>query len=461
MTDDTNSATETDDTHSATRRTVLKTAGALGLAGLAGTGTAGASDHPRYVPRGPWPGDLQAINLNGFHTNDQLTAELEQMARRSDRLDLRKVAESAGRGDPVWEATVGDGDTSVHLVTQIHGDEPVGTEVALKVLRELALGDSARVEHLLEELTFTVVPRVNPDGAMFEYDVDDDGREEWVARRYNTQEWSAGDSRHEPWYHYYYPEGYTPGYDMNRDFNIRPPGEFDPSEDAEADWWRQDDGHWYVDQPYEGYTLPNVGLRMTPEVRGVTRSYLEADPDFAITHHHMGANLVPGSDGPGGKPPKQTVMAVMAQYGPSYFDRSPFQFDGADPVDLTNPFVDEATSTRSIRLNALVANALAERGDSVFDSVTRYGYFPIWGSYLDALTPNTDAAGMLYEVAYQSDMIGHMKLGQMMEATKVGFLESFEAIADGTLDDVAVEDYFDVPLTGGSLDNPHLDQPPR
>lgn len=454
----------TDDTPRLNRRTVLKATGALGAAGLTGVGAASAAsrnDHPKYVPRGPWPGDLQAINLNGLHTNDQLARDLAQIDRRSDRLDLRQIGESAGRGDPIWEAQVGDGDTSIHLITQIHGDEPVGTEVAVKVIRELALGDSRQVEQLLDELSFTIVPRVNPDGAMFEYDIDDDGREEWVARRYNTQEWEADDSRHEPWYHYHYPEGYTPGYDMNRDFNIRPPSEFDPREDDEADWWREEDGYWYVDMPYEGYTLPNVGLRMSPEVRAVTRSYHEADPDYAITHHHMGANLVPDSGGPGGKPPKQTVMAVMAQYGPSYFDRSPFQFDGADEIDLTNPFIDEETSTRSIRLNALVANALAERGDSVFDSVTRYGYYPLWGSYLDALTPNTDAAGMLYEVAYQSDMIGHMKLGQLMQATKVGFLESFEAIADGSLSDVDVEDYFDVPLTGESLENPHLEQPPR
>lgn len=441
------------------RRTYLKAVGSA--VGLAAVGNVTASDHPKYIPRGPWPGDLQAINLNGFHTNEELARALTQIDRQSDRLDLRVIGQSAGRGDPIWEATVGSGDTNIHLITQIHGDEPVGTEVALKVIRELALGDSRQVETLLDELTFTIVPRMNPDGAMFEYDLDGDGEDEWVARRYNTQEWEPSDSKHEPWYHYHWPEGYTPGYDMNRDFNIRPPSEFNPREVEDSSWWETgEEGYWHMDMPYKGYTLPNVGLRMTPEVRAVTRSYLDADPDFAITHHHMGSNIKPGTSGPGGKPPKQTILAVMAQYGPSYAARSPFKeyFDG---IRLTNPFIDETTSTRSIRLNALVANALADRGDSVFDSVTRYGYYPIWGSYLDALTPNTNAAGMLYEVAYQTEDIGHMRLGQLMEATKVGFLETFEAIADGSLSQVDVDDYFDLPLPGKELDNPHLDQPPR
>ncbi|WP_129112666.1 M14 family zinc carboxypeptidase [Halegenticoccus tardaugens] len=433
------------------RRTYLRSTGAA-LFGLGAAGAASADEsgdrRGTYRPGGPRQGSERSINLNAFHTNEQLTKALRKLDGRSDRIRLAQIGESADAGDPIWEVTVGEGDTNVHLITQIHGDEAVGTEVALKVLKDLADGGSSRIERILDELTLTVIPRVNPDGAMYEYDVDDDGRDEWVGRRTNTQAWEEGDSRYEPYYHYASPEGTEPGYDMNRDFNIRPPSEFDPRTDDREEWWTVDGDEAFLDMPYEGYELGSSGLRLAPEVRAVTESYLRADPDFAITHHHQsGGYLVPDSDD-GNEPPKQTIMSVMAAYGPAYRDRAPYE-DPDLPVErVVNPFIDDETSARSLRMNALVADALAERGDSVFDSITRYGYGPLWGSYLDSLTPHTDAPGMLYEVSYQTGDIGQKALGRMMEATKVGFWETFDALAEGTLDEVDEERYFDVPLHG-------------
>jgi hypothetical protein len=341
---------------------------------------------------------------------------------------------------------VGEGDTNVHIITQIHGDEPTGTEVAVKLLRQLALGNGRQVDEILDEITLTVVPRVNPDGAVYPYDYDDDGREEVIGRRTNTQPWSPSDSAYEPYYHYTSPAGTEPGYDMNRDFNIVP--DFDASEDGEEEEWT---GEQYFDMQYEDYTLYSSGLRLTPEVRGVTQSYIDADPDYAITHHHRGGNLVPDSGGKG--PQKQSLLAIMAAYGPAYVDRSPFFPDDYDgPIqEAVNPFLDEATSTRSLQLNALVGNALAERGNSVFDSTTRYGYFPLWGSYLDAMTPQTDAAGMLYETSFQTDDLGHKAIGRYVQASVVGFDVTLQAIADGSIADVDAGDYFDYPLMGESI----------
>jgi len=68
--------------------------------------------------------------------------------------------------------------------------------------------------------------------------------------------------------------------------------------------------------------------------------------------------------------------------------------------------------------------------------------------------PGADAgvAGMLYEVAYQSDHLGQKAFGRQMELTKVGFLESFDALADDpTLGDYGVETYFDTPLYGDDI----------
>jgi hypothetical protein len=434
------------------RRQFLKAAGVASL-GLGAVGTATADPGDTYRPGGPKQGDPNVLNLNAYHTNEQLADALAKIEQQSGRVSLREIARSAGRNDPVWEVEVGSGDTDVHLITQIHGDEPTGTEVALKVIRELGTSNSKRVDHILDELSFTIIPRVNPDGAMYRYDFDGDGDEEWIARRQNTQAWD-GESRHRPYYHGTEPGG-DPGYDMNRDFNVRPPSEFDPRTDDQADWWGGDDEA--MNMPYEGYTLFSSGLRLTPEVRAVTESFNETDPDYAITHHHKGGSLDPDS-GRGNRPQKQSLLSVMAAYGEAYLDRSPFFPDDHEPVtEAVNPLLDEATSTRSIRLNSLVIDALAERGNSPFDSVTRYGYFPLWGSYLDGLCPNLanggdGAAGMLYEVAYQTDDLGQKALGRMTQLTKIGFMESFEALADDPgLADYDVDTYFDTPLYGAPV----------
>ena len=431
------------------RRTFIKATGVASF-GVATSGTASADpDRDTYRPGGPKLGSPKSINLNAFHTNEQLTTELAKIEQQSGRVSLREIGRSAGRNDPIWEVKVGDGDTEVHLITQIHGDEAIGTEVALKVTKTLGTSDSRQVDRILENLSFTIVPRVNPDGAMYHYDVDGDGDDEWVGRRQNTQAWT-GESRYKPYYHSTYPAG-DPGYDMNRDFNVRPPSEFDPRTDDEAAWWSDER---YLDMPYEGHTLFASGLRLTPEVRAVTESFNKSDPDYAITHHHKGGNLYPGT-GQGNRPSEQTLMSVMAAYGEEYLDRSPFFPDDHAPVsEAVNPFLDVDTSTRSIKLNSLVIEALAERGDSIFDSITRYGYYPLWGSYLDGLCPNLanggdGVAGMLYEVAYQTDDLGQKGIGRMMELTKVGFLESFDALADDPeLGAYSTDTYFDTPLYG-------------
>ncbi|ODR81012.1 hypothetical protein BG842_05240 [Haladaptatus sp. W1] len=433
------------------RRTYLK-ATSTALLGLATSQSAAAktSENRRgdYRPGGPWPGNKHAYNLDALHTNAELTTELQTIDEQSDRITLTEIGRSAGRGAPLWEVTVGTGNTSIHLINQIHGDEPIGTEVSLNLIRKLALGDSPQIEMLRENLSFTIVPRVNPDGAMFEYDIDDDGTTEWIGRRTNTQAWQPTDSAYEPYYHYAVPDDAPAGYDMNRDFNIALDADAIAGQDAE--WYRER----YYDVNYDGYTLQNSGLMLTPEVRAVAESALRADPDYAITHHHQGRYIDPDS-GTGNQPSKETIMSVMPAYGPAYRERSPFN-DPAAPVErVVDPFIDAETSERSLQLNVCIERALAERGNSVFDSITRYGYYPLWGSYLDTVCPRTGAAGLLYEVSGQTDHRGQQGIGRMVQATTIGFMSTFEAIADGSIADVDAADYWDMPLAGESLDNPH------
>ncbi|MFC4359686.1 M14 family zinc carboxypeptidase [Halobium salinum] len=429
------------------RRTFLTAAGATAV-GLAGASSTAAQEGT------PIP------NPNAYLTNSQLTRRLKLLNAESDLVSLRPIGRSACRNDPIWEVTVGEGETNVHLITQIHGDEPAGTEAALVVLRQMT-AEPDEFEAVLDELTITIVPRVNPDGAMYGFDADGDGDRDRVTRRQNVQPWSKRDSLYEPYYHYasgedfpYAPENPPLGYDMNRDFNIRT--DLDAG-DVPEEWWTsaEEDGEtvWQVDQPYEGYTLSASGLRLAPEVRAVTESFLRADPDYAITHHHQGIASVPDTE-----PPEPSLLSVMAAFGPSYLEQAPF-YDGEGPVeDAVNPFIDRETSERSLRLNRLVADRLAETTepwDDAFDDTTRYGYATLWGSYLDALCPQTGAAGMLYEISGQSDAAGSRAYGLKVEASRVGFLETFEALAaDPTLSSVDAGSYFDIPLKGEDIETP-------
>ncbi|WP_269801704.1 M14 family zinc carboxypeptidase [Haloprofundus halophilus] len=374
-------------------------------------------------------------------TNQQLAKELHALAEGSPHAALRRIGRSAGRDDPIWELRVGRGETNVHLVTQLHGDEPAGTEAILALVRDVTSNPEANLD-LLSRLTLTVVPRANPDGAMFARDEDADGADERVTRRENVQPWRRRDSRREPDYH---SADEPPGYDLNRDFD--PTVEFsgaDRSSDTRSsgEWTRyEEDGEtrWRHDRQYRGTTLRGCGLGLTPETAAVADSYRRANPDVAITHHHKSVE----TRGRGGEAP--SLLSVMAPFGPAYLERAPSYERDDPPETIVNPFVDAETSRRSLRLNSFVARQLTSLGE--FGTVTRYGYEPLWGSYLDALTPKTNAAGMLYEVAGQSDERDSVDYARKVAVSRTAFRRTLEALAsDPDLGTVDENRYFDLPV---------------
>lgn len=104
----------------------------------------------------------QPLTYPALHSNAELYAELNQLDARHDTLDLQQAGTSL-EGNPLFRAEVGQGDKTVMIVTQQHGDEPLGTEAALSLLDFLA-GDSEAAQAIREEVTVAVMPRVNPDG---------------------------------------------------------------------------------------------------------------------------------------------------------------------------------------------------------------------------------------------------------------------------------------------------------
>lgn len=112
------------------------------------------ADEEGYVPEGLTTAELRS--------NDELYADLNRLDDERDTLSLEKVGESLG-DRPLYAATVGTGKTNIMFVTQQHGDEPIGTEAAMHLLDFLS-GDSEQAEAIREEVTVTVMPRINPDG---------------------------------------------------------------------------------------------------------------------------------------------------------------------------------------------------------------------------------------------------------------------------------------------------------
>lgn len=104
----------------------------------------------------------RSLVLDGFRSNEQLYKDLEALDAAYTALSLEHAGESV-EGRPLYSATVGDGPRKLMIVTQQHGDEPTGTEAAMYLLEWLS-GDSEAAQALREQVTLTVMPRVNPDG---------------------------------------------------------------------------------------------------------------------------------------------------------------------------------------------------------------------------------------------------------------------------------------------------------
>jgi predicted deacylase len=141
------------------RQALLAPLAAVPVAALAAT-PATASE---TVPGGPWVQDNQPIKLAGMTDNEQLVAELQRLAaRRPDTVRLTEIGRSL-EGRPLYRVSVGTGPRTLLVVTQQHGDEPVGTEAVLQLLKDVS-GSSSSAAALRETVTLEVVPRVNPDG---------------------------------------------------------------------------------------------------------------------------------------------------------------------------------------------------------------------------------------------------------------------------------------------------------
>ena len=109
---------------------------------------------------------------SGYATHQRLSASLDSVARaKSQVVRVSSIATSPG-GRVVHLVRVGaganvDARPAVLVLANAHGPHLVGSEIALRTVRDLAAayGTDQAVTSLLDRVTVYVVPRVNPDAA--------------------------------------------------------------------------------------------------------------------------------------------------------------------------------------------------------------------------------------------------------------------------------------------------------
>ena len=366
---------------------------------------------PQSIPNGPWIQDNQKVQLNALMSNEELEKTLFQIESRAKGRMTVEVPGYSTTGLPIFLVQFGEADPDkirVLIEGQIHGNEPLGPEAAVELIKQLAASGNPDIRMILEKLTIWIVPRLNVEGASYEVDG------ELVQRRQNSQpwtpeEWGLPSDAPAPWY---YRSRTPPGYDINRDSN--------PDLDFELG-------------PANAHLLPGTsalpGFFVTPEARMMRDIYKELQPDVFIDLHHRGTNLVSEED------ISMCTLQILAQV-----------------VDLGRPDypLDPAVLDFSKQINAYVYQTLLEKGNSPFTGIQRYPHVNLPGTTLGAFSLNGSAI-MLYEVR----SAGLKSNGLLTKQIIIGLTATLKGLADGSVYDVDPADYDEIPPAGPRIGNPH------
>lgn len=116
-------------------------------------------------PGGPWLTENQEVNYTALADYEELTKALQQIEKTSKGLVVLESIGKTNMGRDIWMAKIGNPNNEpVMIITQQHGNEPIGTESAVQVIKFLAT-DSAQAKKILNSIYVLIVVRVNPDGA--------------------------------------------------------------------------------------------------------------------------------------------------------------------------------------------------------------------------------------------------------------------------------------------------------
>ncbi|WP_160719213.1 M14 family zinc carboxypeptidase [Bacillus sp. USDA818B3_A] len=404
------------------------------LATSLGFGSSAVFAEPTTTPNGPWVQDQQYLSFESFMSNEQLEAKLKQLEQSSKgKMKLEQFGTS-NDGNPLYAAKLGDNDPSkkrVLVYTQIHGNEPLGTEAAIEIIQKLLAGGK-EADNILDKVNVWFVPRVNPDGTANQYEGSP------FPVRYSHQTWNPvelglPEGTRAPWYYNTLGSERAqnnagtvvygiPGFDLNRDFN--PNYDFNINDEIKKD-------------PQKVVNLLNssdsnngsqASFVFSPETNALTQLVKEFDPDVAIDLHHRGFNQLSEED-------KRSVSIQLL----ALFTTKPY----VDPFSGKSYQVDTDVETLSKKINAVAYESL-QRGNSSYGAIQKYPQVNYPGSGLGAIQLNGTAT-MLIEIKGQTQTLGQKQNGMLKETAKVPVMAVLNSLADGSIEDADPAVYDAIP----------------
>ena len=117
------------------------------------------------TPGGPWSQPNQNESLSSIRDYDELVKTMQQYVQRSGGAARfgwgAYAAKGSGRKIPI--VSVGSGDRKMVIIANQHGNEFTVSNSALEIIRALT-SDASGAKAIRDELTLTIIPRVNVDG---------------------------------------------------------------------------------------------------------------------------------------------------------------------------------------------------------------------------------------------------------------------------------------------------------
>lgn len=404
---------------------------------------------PQSTPNGPYVEVEQNLSLQGYLSNDELFSTLQKLESRSKGKMQLEIAgySNAINGDlmeeagyPLYVAKFGEADpnkTRVLITSQIHGNEPIGTEAVIDLIQTF-LSNGKEVQEILKDVTVWFMPRINPDGSETYYN------DALYPVRYTHQDWDPeafglpADTT-APWY---YNLGFEraqankgrinygiPGFDQNRDYN--PNLDF-RIEDFDADVVANFLNNGATNQNLYG------GFYVTPEAQIVTKVFQELQPDVYFDLHHRGFNTL--SDEDNRSVPIQIAAVVADPY--------------TDPFTGQEYEVDDDVLELAKQINVLGAQSL-QRGNSHYGAIQRYPNVNLPGTALGAFALN-DASIMLIEIKGQSQTLGQKQSGMLLQATVTPIYEILKRLSNGSVYEIDPALYDEIPISTNRISDPSV-----
>ncbi|WP_203786279.1 M14 family zinc carboxypeptidase [Paractinoplanes rishiriensis] len=193
----------------------------------------------------PAPAQAAPPDISARPSPEEVAKALGRIAKASDGRVRLGVVGRSNEGRPLRLATLGHGRTRLLLVTQQHGDEPLGTPAAVRALWTLGVPDTPWHRWLRSRVTVDVVVQANPDGAVRN-------------QRYNHDPSATGE---------YAQPGV--GYDINRFHNPLTPIEDNPVPESRAVL-----RHWHATHPRVVIDYHMQGRYVQPDGEETTASIL-------------------------------------------------------------------------------------------------------------------------------------------------------------------------------------------